>query len=72
MIIVLLEKKKLIVDLRSRSSCCLDMDGFHSHGDTPIAGWCVDKSKKKMDDFSGYPHFRKPPYGSWKFPTTRW
>ena len=36
--------------------------GFHSHGDTPIAGWFISgKSHLEMDDW-GYPYFRKPPY----------
>ena len=35
--------------------------GFHSHGDTPIAGWFIMENPIKLHDL-GVPLFRKPPY----------
>ena len=37
--------------------------GFHSHGDTPIAGWFIVENPS-MNGCGGYPHFRNPPM--WK------
>ena len=39
-------------------------EGFHGHGATPD-GSKSGKSYENLDDFLGYPHFRKPPCGKW-------
>ena len=58
----------------SRETCLSDpfgydgkwYGGFHSHGGTPIAGWCIKEIPMKMDDDWGYPPFMEPPEISYK------
>ena len=47
--------------------------GFpHRHGGTPIAGWFIRENPIRRDDDSGYPHFRKPPFGKPRLPMAHW
>ena len=41
------------------------LGGFHSHGESPIAGWVIREKPNITWMIWGYPYFRKPPIGVW-------
>ena len=41
------------------------LGAFHSHGESPIAGWVIRGKPNITWMIWGYPYFRKPPIGVW-------
>ena len=58
----LLDNWVLTVEKRVNEPRNIDMVVSIIMGVPPIAGWFNGKSKSKMDENWGYPHFRKAPY----------
>ena len=52
--------------------------GVSIDGDTPIAGWFIRENPMNMDDFKGYRHLGKHPFGGyvwgnlWVYALEKW